>query len=430
MARGRGETERGEQLAVDSAAAVRSRLDALWRIEGARIVAALARVTGDVGLAEDAAQDAVAEALAAWSETGIPRNPGAWISAVAKRRAIDRWRRAERLQDRYEMLAGRALDETGPEWDPLPDDVLRLLFTACHPVLSAQAQITLTLRVVGSLRTEEIARLFLAPAATVQQRIVRAKRTLAEARVPFEPPEPNEWTPRLRGVLHVIYLMFTEGYAATSGEDWTRPELADEALRIGRILTGLIPRVPEAHALVALMEFSASRFAARTGPGGTPVLLADQDRTRWDRAQIQRGIAALSRSDGLARSLRRARGSYALQAAIAQCHATAARPELTDWPRIVLLYEALGRLSPGPVVELNRAVAVSMATGPEAALVIVDRLAAEGALRGSHLLPSVHAELLARLGRTEEARAEFSAAAVLASNLREREVLKRRAASP
>ena len=430
MARRRGEAERGEQLTVDSAAAVRGRLDALWRIEGARIVAALARVTGDVGLAEDAAQDAVAEALAAWSRTGIPRNPGAWISAVAKRRAIDRWRRSERLQDRYEMLAGRAQDETAPEWDPLPDDVLRLLFTACHPVLSTEAQIALTLRVVASLRTEEIARLFLVPAATVQQRIVRAKRTLAAARVPFEPPEPNEWTPRLRGVLHVLYLMFTEGYAATSGEQWTRPELADEALRIGRILAGLIPRVPEAHALVALMEFSASRFAARTGAGGTPVLLMDQDRTRWNRAQIQRGIEGLARADGLSRSLGRARGSYALQAAIAQCHATAACPEHTDWPRIVLLYEALGRLSPGPVVDLNRAVAVSMATGPEAALVIVNRLAAEGALHGSHLLPSVRAELLARLGRTEEARAEFSAAAALASNLREREVLERRAASP
>ncbi|UWX83422.1 RNA polymerase sigma factor [Arthrobacter sp. zg-Y1171] len=415
---------------MDSAAAVRGRLDALWRIEGARIVAALARVTGDVGLAEDAAQDAVAEALASWSGTGIPRNPGAWISTVAKRRAIDRWRRAERLQDRYEMLARRAQDEAAPEWDPLPDDVLRLLFTACHPVLSTEAQIALTLRVVGSLRTDEIARLFLVPTATVQQRIVRARKTLAAARVPFEPPEPNEWTPRLRGVLHVIYLMFTEGCAATSGENWTRPDLANEALRIGRVLAGLVPRVPEAHALVALMEFSASRFAARTGPGGAPVLLADQDRTRWDRAQIHRGAAGLARADGLSEELGRARGSYALQAAIAQCHATAARPGLTDWPRIVLLYEALGRLSPGPVVELNRAVAVSMATGPEAALAIVDRLAAEGALRGSHLLPSVRAELLARLGRTEEARAEFSAAAALARNRREREVLERRAAAP
>ncbi|WP_370647265.1 RNA polymerase sigma factor [Arthrobacter sp. zg-Y1116] len=415
---------------MDSAAAVRGRLDALWRIEGARIVAALARVTGDVGLAEDAAQDAVAEALVTWSGTGIPRNPGAWISTVAKRRAIDRWRRAERLQDRYEMLARRAQDEAAPEWDPLPDDVLRLLFTACHPVLSTEAQIALTLRVVGSLRTDEIARLFLVPAATVQQRIVRARKTLAAARVPFEPPEPNEWTPRLRGVLHVIYLMFTEGYAATSGENWTRPDLANEALRIGRVLAGLVPRVPEAQALVALMEFSASRFAARTGPGGAPVLLADQDRTRWDRAQIHRGVAGLARADGLSEELGRARGSYALQAAIAQCHATAARPELTDWPRIVLLYEALGRLSPGPVVELNRAVAVSMATGPEAALAIVDRLAAEGALRGSHLLPSVRAELLARLGRTDEARAEFSAAAALARNRREREVLERRAAAP
>ncbi|MCQ2000751.1 RNA polymerase sigma factor [Arthrobacter zhaoxinii] len=409
-------------------AAVPGRLDALWRIEGARIVAALARVTGDVGLAEDAAQDAVAEAMASWSRTGIPRNPGAWITAVAKRRAIDRWRRTELLQDRYQELARGAQDGAAPEWNPLPDDVLRLLFTACHPVLSTEAQIALTLRVVGSLRTDEIARLFLVPTATVQQRIVRARKTLAAARVPFEPPEPNEWTPRLRGVLHVIYLMFTEGYAATSGESWTRPDLAAEALRIGRILAGLVPRVPEAHALVALMEFSASRFAARTGPGGAPVLLADQDRTRWDRAQIERGRERLARADALSKELGRARGSYALQAAIAQCHATAVRADATDWPRIVLLYEALGRLSPGPVVELNRAVAVSMATGPEAALVVVNRLADEGVLRGSHLLPSVRAELLARLGRTGEARAEFSAAAALARNLREREVLERRAA--
>ncbi|MCC9204709.1 RNA polymerase sigma factor [Arthrobacter sp. zg-Y769] len=402
----------------------------MWRIEGARIVAALARVTDDVGLAEDAAQDAVADALASWSRTGIPRSPGAWITAVAKRRAIDRWRRSERLQDRYEVLARELQDEGAPEWDPLPDDVLRLLFTACHPVLSTEAQIALTLRVVGSLRTEEIARLFLVPTATVQQRIGRARKTLAAARVPFEPPEPSEWTPRLRGVLHVIYLMFTEGYAATTGENWTRPELAAEALRIGRILTGLIPRVPEAHALVALMEFSASRFAARTGPGGEPVLLADQDRTRWDRAQIQRGTAALARADELSRELGRARGSYALQAAIAECHATAVRADATDWPRIVLLYEALGRIAPGPVVDLNRAVAVSMATGPVAALAIVNRLADQGALHGSYLLPSVRAELLARLGRTDEARAEFTAAAALAGNHRERVVLERRAASP
>ncbi|MCC9145459.1 MULTISPECIES: DUF6596 domain-containing protein [unclassified Arthrobacter] len=408
-------------------AAVRGRVDALWHIEGARIVAALARVTGDVGLAEDAAQDAVADALVAWSRTGIPRNPGAWITAVAKRRAIDRWRRAGLLQDRYELLARGIQDEAAPEWDPLPDDVLRLLFTACHPVLSTEAQIALTLRVVGSLSAEEIARLFLVPVATVQQRIVRAKKTLAAARVPFEPPEPNEWTPRLRGVLHVIYLMFTEGYAATTGETWTRPALAAEALRIGRILTGLIPRVPEAHALVALMEFSASRFAARSGPDGGPVLLADQDRTRWDRAQIERGRASLASADRLAGGLGRARGSYALQAAIAECHATAARADDTDWPRIVVLYEALARISPSPVVELNRAVAVSMATGPEAGLAIVNGL--EGTLSGSHLLPSVRAELLARLGRTDEARAEFTTAARLAKNLREREVLQRRAAS-
>ncbi|WP_066302509.1 RNA polymerase sigma factor [Arthrobacter luteolus] len=408
----------------EAAAAVRHRIDAIWRIDGARIVAALARATGDVGLAEDVAQEAVAEALLQWPLEGVPRNPAAWLTAVAKRRAIDAWRRAERLQDRYSDLGRRLEDAAAPVWDPLPDDVLKLVFVACHPVLSREAQVALTLRTVGGLSTGEIARLFLLPVATVQQRIVRAKKTLAAAKVPFDVPEPNEWSARLGGVLAVIYLMFTEGYAASSGKAWMRQDLALEALRLGRLLSRLVPREPEALALVALMEFQASRFRARTRTDGSPVLLSDQDRSLWDRGQIERGRAALAQADALGRG----RGNYALQAAIAQCHATAPEVGATDWTRIVLLYEALGRLAPSPVVELNRAVAVSMATGPATALEMVDQLAATGALRGSHLLPSVRAELLSRLGRTEEARAEFSAAAGLARNDREREVLERRAA--
>lgn len=405
-------------------AAVSRRLEAVWRIEGARIVAALARVTGDVSFAEDVAQEALADALVRWPQTGVPRNPAAWLTTVAKRRAIDAWRRAERLEDRYQVLAARMPDEDGLDWNPVPDDVLRLMFTACHPVLSRPAQVALTLRVVGGLRTEEIARLFVLPTATVQQRIVRAKKTLAAARIPFEVPEPNEWGPRLGGVLRVVYLMFTEGYAATAGDTWIRSGLAAEALRIGRVLAGLLPREPEALALVALMEFQASRFAARTRPDGSAVLLADQDRTQWDRAQIQRGRAALGRADALGRG----RGNYALQAAIAECHATAPHLEGTDWAQIVLLYEALGQVAPSPVVELNRAVAVSMATGPATALVIVDQLVAQGMLHGSHLLPSVRGELLVRLGRQEEARGEFAAAAALARNARERDMLQQRAA--
>lgn len=410
--------------AAAGAGAVRHRIDAIWRIDGARIVAALARATGDVGLAEDVAQEAVAEALLQWPLEGAPRNPAAWLTAVAKRRAVDAWRRAERLQDRYAELGRRLEDAAAPEWDPLPDDVLKLVFVACHPVLSREAQVALTLRIVGGLSTGEIARLFLLPVATVQQRIVRAKKTLAAARVPFDVPEPNEWSARLGGVLAVIYLLFTEGYAASSGKAWMRLDLALEALRLGRLLSRLVPREPEALALVALMEFQASRFRARTRADGSPVLLSDQDRTLWDRGQIERGRVALAQADALGRG----RGNYALQAAIAQCHATAPEVEATDWARIVLLYEALGRLAPSPVVELNRAVAVSMATGPATALEMVDRLAATGALRGSHLLPSVRGELLSRLGRMEEARAEFSAAAGLARNDREREVLERRAA--
>lgn len=408
---------------AEAAAAVRHRVEAIWRIDGARIVAALARATGDVGLAEDVAQEAVADALAQWPADGVPRNPAAWLTAVARRKAIDAWRRSRRLADRYGLLARDLQDEAAVEWDPVPDDVLRLVFAACHPVLSRETQVSLTLRVVGGLSTGEIARMFILPVATVQQRIVRAKKTLAVAKVPFEVPEPHQWRQRLDGVLQVIYLLFTEGYAATSGQDWLRPDLCNEALRLGRILAGLVPSEPEVHALLALMELQASRFAARVLADGTPVLLADQDRTRWDRSQITRGRQALARADELGRGRR----SYALQAAIAECHAVAPSVEGTDWQQIVLLYEALGRVAPGPVVALNHAVAVSMATGPATALGMVDQLAATGALQGSHLLPSVRAELLFRLGRRDEARSEFRAAARLARNGRERSVLERRA---
>jgi RNA polymerase sigma factor (sigma-70 family) len=416
--------------------AVRRRIEALWRIEGARIVAVLARVTGDVGLAEDLAQEAVAAALAQWPTDGVPSRPAAWLTTVAKRRAIDSWRREERLTERYRDLARVAVEPDDVAWDPVPDDVLRLVFVACHPVLPRHAQVALTLRVVAGLTTEEIARLFLVRVTTVQQRIVRAKRTLSAAQVPFEVPEPSEWAGRLGAVLGVVYLLFTEGYAATSGARWTRPELAAEALRLGRALAALVPREPEVHGLVALMELQASRFAARSGPGGGPVLLADQDRSRWDRGGIARGRAALARADELARTAAPdrtgahppARGSYALQAAIAECHAVAPSVERTDWARIVALYEELGRVAPSPVVELNRAVAVSQASGPEVALQIVDGLAGHRAFRDSHLVPSVRAELLEQLGRPDEARSEFAIAAARTRNDREREVLERRAA--
>jgi RNA polymerase sigma factor (sigma-70 family) len=401
------------------------RVDAIWRIEGARVVATLARLTGDLGIAEDLAQEAVVDALAQWPQAGVPDNPGAWLTAVAKRKAIDGWRRRERLDDRYRAIA-RDLEETADvEWEPIPDDVLRLVFAACHPALSREAQVALTLRVVASLTTEEIARMFLVPVATIQQRVVRAKKTLAAARVPFEVPDPAEWPTRLGAVLGVVYLIYTEGYSATSGQRWVRHDLAAEALRLGRVLAALLPREPEVHGLVALMELQSSRFAAREGADGTPILLADQDRTRWDRGQIRRGVAALDRADALGRG----RGNYALQAAIARCHAVAPSVAATDWDEIVVLYEALGRLAPSPVVELNRAVAVSMATGPANALRIVDALAAQGALRGSHLLPSVRGELLSRLGRAEEAREELTAAARLTANDREREVLLKKAAA-
>ena len=404
---------------------IRRTVDAVWRIEGAHVVASLARIVGDVGVAEDLAQDAVVDALAQWPESGVPRNAGAWLTAVAKRKAIDRWRRVERLDKRYRGLAHELDPSMVDEWEPIDDDVLRLVFTACHPVLGREAQVAMTLRVVGGLSSEEIARMFLVPVPTIQQRIIRAKKTLAAARVPFEVPEPNEWSGRLGGVLSVIYLIFTEGYAATAGDRWIRPEVAGEALRVGRMLVGLTPRESEVHGLVALMEFQASRFAARIAPDGSPILLADQDRTRWDHSQITRGTEALARADALGRG----RGNYALQAAIAQCHARAASVDDTEWERIVLLYEALGQLTSNPVVELNRAVAVSMAVGPAAALGIVDALAESGVLRRSHLLGSVRGELLARLGRVDEARSELAAAAGLAGNERQREVLLAKAAA-
>lgn len=399
-------------------------VDAVWRIDGARVVATLAKITGDVGLAEDLAQEALVEALRVWPRDGVPDNPGGWLTTVAKRRAIDQWRRRDGLDDRYRAIAATLEAATEDHWEPIDDDVLRLVFTACHPVLSREAQVALTLRVVAGLSTEEIARMYFVPVATVQQRIVRAKKTIAAARIPFATPEPAEWKERLDGVLSVVYLVFTEGYAATSGAEWMRTDLAAEALRLGRMVAALLPREPEAHGLVALMELQAARFAARTHPDGTPVLLADQDRSRWDRAQIARGRAALARADALGRG----RGPYGLQAAIAECHAVAPSTEETDWDRIVLLYEALGRIAPSPVIELNRAAAVSMATGPANALRIADELAERGVLRDSHLLPSVRGELLAQLGRTQEAVSDLTTAARLAGNDRERDVLLAKAA--
>jgi RNA polymerase sigma factor (sigma-70 family) len=394
-------------------------VDAVWRIESRRIVGALARMVGDLGLAEDLAQEAIADALVQWPESGVPDNPGAWLTAVAKRKAIDGWRRRERLDDRYHAMA-HDLDETLVESPELiDDDALRLVFTACHPVLSRESQVALTLRIVGGLSTEEIARLFLVPVATIQQRIVRAKKTLTAAHVPFEAPDPAAWSERLSAVLGVIYLIYSEGYSATSGEQLVRSDLANEALRLGRVLAELLPREPEVHGLVALMEFQSSRFRTRSNPDGSPILLADQDRGRWDVAQIRRGSAALARADALGKG----RAAYSLQAAIAEVHAFAPSVDDTDWERIVVLYEALGRLAPNPVVDLNRAVAVSRAVGPASGLRIVDQLASEGALRGSYLLPSVRGELLAQLGRTEEARSELTTAANLVGNEQTRAVL-------
>ncbi|MGG7571523.1 RNA polymerase sigma factor [Streptomyces sirii] len=408
-------------------------IEAVFRIESARLIAGLTRIVGEVGLAEELAQDAMVAALERWPETGVPENPGAWLMATAKNRAIDLLRRRERLARKVAALGRDAQIE--PSWAEadfarvvdsaeIEDDLLRLVFIACHPVLSTQARVTLTLRLVGGLRTDEIARAFLVSEPTVQQRIVRAKKRLAEARVPFEVPGREELTERLSSVLEVVYLVFNEGYAATAGDDWMRPALCEEALRLGRMVAGLLPREPEAHGLVALMEIQASRSAARTGPHGEPVLLLEQDRSRWDRLLIRRGLAALARAEELGGTI----GPYALQAAIAACHARAGTAAQTDWPRIALLYEALARVAPSPVVELNRAVAVGMAFGAEEGLAAVDELAAEPALAGYHLLPSVRGDLLARLGRAAEARQEFLRAASLTRNARERALLEERAA--
>ena len=382
-------------------------IDAVWRIESARLIAGLARIVRDVGLAEELAQDALVAALEQWPESGVPDNPGAWLMATAKHRAIDLLRRRERLERKYEQL-GRELELEEPAEpdldaaldDDIGDDLLSLVFTACHPVLSTDARVALTLRLVGGLTTDEIARAFLVPEATVAQRIVRAKRTLTEARVPIEVPRGPEVAARLESVLEVVYLVFNEGYTATAGADWIRPALCEDALRLGRILAQLAPDEPEVHGLVALMEIQASRLRARVGPSGEPVLLLDQNRARWDRLLIGRGLAALRRAEELGSAL----GPYALQAAIAACHARALTPEATDWARIAALYDALAELAPSPVVELNRAVAVSMAFGPTEGLELVDALRSEQALSAYHLLPSVRGDLLVKLGRLDEAR--------------------------
>jgi len=408
-----------------------SAIDAVWRIESARIIAGLTRIVRDVGLAEELAQDALVAALEQWPQSGIPDNPGAWLMAAAKNRAIDLWRRNKRLELKHAEL-GRELqaqqEMAVPSFeaaldDDIGDDLLRLVFISCHPVLATEARVALTLRLLGGLTTDEIARAFLAPEPTVAQRIVRAKRTLADERIPFEVPRGSELASRLSSVLEVIYLIFNEGYSATAGDDWMRPALCEDALRLGRILAELAPKEPEVHALVALMEVQASRSAARTGPSGEPVLLLDQNRGMWDQLLIRRGLAALERAEKLGG----ARGAYALQAAIAACHARARTPEETDWPRIVKLYEELGRLTPSPVIELNRAVAVAMASGPAAGLKIVDALVSEPSLKAYHLLPSVRGIFLFKLGRFAEAQLEFERAASLARNTRERDLLLDRA---
>lgn len=410
-------------------------IEAVWRIESARLIAGLARIVRDIGLAEDLAQDALVIALEQWHESGIPDNPGAWLMATAKHRAIDRIRRNIVLERKHAEL-GRELEiqQEIAEADfdialdndnDIGDDLLRLMFTACHPVLSTEARVALTLRLLGGLTTEEIARAFLVPEPTVAQRIVRAKRTLAEARVPFEVPHRSERAARLSSVLEVIYLIFNEGYSATTGDDWMRPALCEDALRLGRILAELAPQEAEVHGLVALMEIQASRIRARVGPTGEPILLLDQNRARWDQLLIRRGFAALARAEELGSAL----GPYALQAAIAACHARAHTAEETDWARIAALYDALAQLIPSPVVELNRAVAVAMAYGPAAGLEIVDMLTVESSLKHYHLLPSVRGDLLVKLGRFDEARAEFKRAATLTRNTRERELLLERAQS-
>ena len=410
---------------------VNSAIDAVWRIESAKVIASLARITGDVGLAEDLAQDALLAALERWPETGIPDNPGAWLMATAKHRAIDMHRRSKLLERKHEQMVPELEDrqevsvsdlDTALD-DDIGDDLLRLMFTACHPVLSTDARVALTLRLLGGLTTDEIARAFLVPESTVAQRIVRAKRTLSEAHVPFEVPRGEDRDERLSSVLGVIYLIFNEGYSATAGDDWMRPGLCEDALRLGRILAELAPSEPEAHGLVALMEIQASRLRARTGPKGEPILLLDQDRGRWDHLLIRRGLSALDRAERLGGE----RGPYVLQAAIAACHARARTADETDWERIVALYDALAELTPSPIVELNRAVAVSMAYGPATALELVEPLQSEPALRNYHLLPSVRADLLMKLKRFPEARVEFERAASMTRNSRERALLLERA---
>lgn len=413
-------------MSVDARAAVQ----AVWRIESARLIAGLTRIVRDVGLAEDLAQDALVAALEQWPGSGVPDNPGAWLMATAKHRAIDLLRRRERLERKHRELGreleGRSDPDPGPGAaldDGVEDDLLGLIFMTCHPVLSREARVALTLRLLGGLTAAEIARAFLAPEATVAQRIVRAKRTLREARVPFEAPGGRERAARLESVLEVVYLVFNEGYSATAGDDWIRPSLCSEALRLGRVLAELAPGEPEVHGLVALMELQASRLRARVGAAGEAVLLADQDRGRWDRVLISRGLAALERAQEGGAAL----GPYGLQAAIAACHARAPSAEETEWVRIAALYDALSQVAPSPVVELNRAVAVAMAFGPAAGLELVDALAGEPALEGYHLLPAARGELLARLGREAEARAELERAAALTRNEREREALLGRA---
>lgn len=408
-------------------------IDAVWRIESPRLIAGLARMVRDVGLAEELAQDALVAALERWPDTGVPDNPGAWLMATAKHRAIDRLRRSKLQQRKYEEL-GYELEDWQDDAeaafeaaidDDIGDDLLRLVFTACHPVLSTEARVALTLRLLGGLTTDEIARAFLVPEPTVAQRIVRAKRTLAEARVPFEVPRGDELAERLASVLAVIYLIFNEGYSATAGDDWMRPALCEEALRLGRIVAELVPREPEVHGLAALMEIQASRSRARVDAAGTPVLLLDQDRARWDQVLIRRGLTALERAEKLGG----ARGPYALQAAIAACHARARTADDTDWARIAALYDALAQLAPSPVVELNRAVALAMAFGPAAGLELADTLLDEPSMKSYHLLPSVRGDFLAKLGRYQEAHAEFKRAASLTRNARERELLADRAAA-
>jgi len=407
-------------------------IEAVWRIESAKLIAGIARIVHDVGVAEDLAQDALVAALEQWPKSGVPDNPGAWLMATAKHRAIDQLRRSTLVQRKHEQLVPeleaqqeRAVPDLDAAIDDhVGDDLLRLVFISCHPVLSTEARLALTLRLLGGLTTDEIARAFLVSEPTIAQRIVRAKRTLADAHVPFEVPRGAEFSARLSSVLQVIYLVFNEGYSATAGDDWMRPELCQDALRLGRILAGLVPEEPEVHGLVALMEIQASRSRARVGPSGEPVLLLDQDRARWDHVLVRRGLAALTRAEELGG----AEGPYALQAAIAACHARARSGDETDWTRIAELYAALARITPSPIVDLNRAVAVSMALGPAAGLELVDKLTGEPSLKTYHLLPSVRGDLLAKLGRSDEARDEFERAATLTRNGRERDLLLRRAA--